>query len=116
MIKLEIGKFGTYFRDELNNIDLTNKLILERLNVVDSLKNEIQLLKDREKKLVEALKIYAQLSNWRHRAYSSNEVERDCFDVYEDFQNFNNIGGENPVIKIKGKRAREVLKELGVEL
>jgi len=94
MVILNTGKFGTYFKDEINNIDLTNEMVLGRLNAFDLLLAEIRTLKDREAKLIEALRDIAKtdvtnsvdslwLSKWR------NET------------------------KIK---ADEVLKQMGIEL
>lgn len=69
---------------------------------VEEFENEITTLKQREAKLVEALKFYADIDNSRVTS---------CDDI--DGEHSPTMSGG---LYLTGKKARETLKELGVEI
>ena len=93
--------------DELTSIlDLKKETIVEMQNAYETLQAHDEMLiatvdklKEENKKLVEALKFYANERYWEGR-----EIDGDDWDDY--YEDGNGIGG---------KIARQVLKEIGEE-
>ena len=77
---------------------------------------EITALKEREDKLVEALKFYANEFNWG--TFREDHLCRIDSRIKNDEDSYGELNDENESVLVKtgGKKAREVLKELGVEL
>ena len=73
-----------------------------------SYKNCYRVMQEREAKLVEALKFYADKNNW------NDGLHNKVFDIItvSDLSGYNH-NGENYIRG--GRRAREALKELGIE-
>lgn len=88
-----------------------------------SMRDELQVvldenlkLLDREKKLVEALKYYANEFNWI--THKGDHLCRLDLVIHDDKDSYGELNDDNEsvLVCIGGKRAREVLKELGVDL
>lgn len=68
-------------------------------------------LKEENKKLVEALKFYADTKNW---SYTDSAMQYDLHGTIID-DCFTEGLGEGGGVDFGGKRARQVLKEIGKE-
>lgn len=98
-------------KDELI-YDLKENLEIHKAILISEMANSAKMQKNLEK-AVEALRFYANKNNWMYTGeYTFDDVDPYWWDVHKSITGAD-LEEHNATMKVAGKTAREILKEIG---